>query len=85
MSHGWVVEPRMPNLYLNGKRISTTTTVEIGDLLFCSFMTFRFREEDVLEIHSIEEYESKLPLTRRPTISDEQEVSSVSTHTEDGV
>jgi S-DNA-T family DNA segregation ATPase FtsK/SpoIIIE len=66
MSHGWVVEPRMPNLYLNGKRISTTTTVEIGDLLFCSFMTFRFREEDVLEIHSIEEYETQLPLTRQP-------------------
>ena len=85
MSHGWVVEPRMPNLYLNGKRISTTTTVEIGDLLFCSFMTFRFREEDVLEIHSIEEYENKATFNEAAEISDEQEVSSVSTHTEDGV
>ena len=66
LSNGWVVEPRMTNLYLNGKRMYKTTPVEIGDFLFCSFMTFRLLEEDLLEINSIEEYETQLPLTRQP-------------------
>lgn len=66
MNNGWVVEPRMKNLYLNGKRMYEATPIEIGDYLFCSFMTFRLLEEDLLEITSIEEFDSKLPLTRQP-------------------
>lgn len=66
LGNDWVVDPSMQNLYVNGKRISGSTAVEIGDLLFCSFMTFRLMEEDLLEIKSIGEYETQLPLTKKP-------------------
>ncbi|PLR75551.1 type VII secretion protein EssC [Bacillus sp. V3-13] len=63
---GWVVEPGNGILYLNGQRISKNKKVETGDILFRPFMTIRLLEDDLLEINSLEDYETSLSLTRRP-------------------
>ncbi|PLR96524.1 type VII secretion protein EssC [Bacillus sp. T33-2] len=64
--HGWRVKPNGSVLYLNGQRIDETANLEVGDLLFWPFMTIRLLEEDLFEISSFEEYETRLPLTKQP-------------------
>ncbi|USK84004.1 type VII secretion protein EssC [Peribacillus asahii] len=66
VGNGWVIEPGMSNLYLNGKRVPKATEVKVGDLLLCPFMTFQLLEDDVLEIKSIGDYETELPIIQQP-------------------
>ncbi|PLR82277.1 type VII secretion protein EssC [Bacillus sp. V33-4] len=66
MRTGWMVEHGNSILYLNGQRISNNTKVETGDFLFLPFMTIRLLEDDLLEIKSLEDYETSLSLARRP-------------------
>ena len=65
--NGWVAEPESGQLYLNGQKLTNRAGLEMGDLLFFPFMAIRFLEEDLLQISSLEGYETKLPLTVQPT------------------
>ncbi|MBA4536974.1 type VII secretion protein EssC [Bacillus aquiflavi] len=53
-------------LYLNGQRISSSVKLEVGDLLFWPFMTIRLLEDDLIQITSLEDYNTTLPLTEQP-------------------
>ena len=65
--NGWVVDPESSQLYLNGQKLTSRAGLEMGDLLFFPFMAIPFLEEDLLQISSLEGYETKLPFTVQPT------------------
>ncbi len=62
----WIVSPGDSHVYINGKKISGSKEIEIGDWIFTPYMLLRFVEEDVLQVIGYEEYGSNLPPIKVP-------------------
>ena len=60
---GWQVD-KDPNcrLFINGKKVDGRTSVKIGDVIQWAYMEVQLIEEDVLEIASVANYQTLLPV-----------------------
>lgn len=57
----WIIEPSTTStLYINGEKCDARTFIRVGDFIFTLFMLIRIVDEDVLEVISFEDFESKL-------------------------
>ncbi|MGG4165929.1 type VII secretion protein EssC [Rossellomorea vietnamensis] len=66
-SGGWIVESGdSSSLYLNGHRVTGKQKLQTGDILFTAFLSVTLLEDDLIEIHSIEDYQTSLVETVRP-------------------
>ncbi|MFC0273107.1 type VII secretion protein EssC [Metabacillus herbersteinensis] len=63
----WILSPEGNDLFLNGRRVETEVEVKIGDVLLWSLMTIQFIEEDLIQIKSLESYQTNLSHTAQPT------------------
>ncbi|WP_254854016.1 type VII secretion protein EssC [Halobacillus salinus] len=66
LGNRWMIDPRDEALYVNGRRIKEKTTLETGDVVFFSYTTLTFVEEDMLEVGSHEEVRSVLTPSKLP-------------------
>ncbi|MCM3180975.1 type VII secretion protein EssC [Cytobacillus horneckiae] len=62
----WLVEQENQPLYVNGERIQGKQQIDVGEWLFFPFTMIRFIEEDVIEVSSVHEFKSQLPLMAIP-------------------
>ncbi|RIW38943.1 type VII secretion protein EssC [Bacillus salacetis] len=64
----WVVDAgESSSLYHNGHLAAGEKKLKMGDILFSPFMTITLLENDLIEIHSIEDYQTELVESIRPT------------------
>ncbi|MCA1061061.1 type VII secretion protein EssC [Rossellomorea aquimaris] len=63
----WTVETSSAApAYINGHLVAGEHKLETGDILFTPFLSITLLEEDLIEIHSVENYQTKLVETVRP-------------------
>lgn len=63
----WILENHTSTpIYINGQKRPSRKTIQLGDIIFVPYMLIRLVEEDVLEIVSFEDYESRLTLLKVP-------------------
>ncbi|MCA0970754.1 type VII secretion protein EssC [Halobacillus litoralis] len=62
----WMVDPRDETLYINGRRITGKTTLETGDVVFFSYTTLTFVEEDMVQVGSHKHVKSALTPSKLP-------------------
>jgi len=64
----WVMDAdEASSLYLNGHLIKGKQKLKVGDILFSPFLTITLLEDDLIEIHSIDDYQTELKASIRPT------------------
>ncbi|MGF3105552.1 type VII secretion protein EssC [Rossellomorea sp. DUT-2] len=64
----WVMDAEeASSLYLNGHLVSGKQKLKVGDILFSPFLTITLLEDDLIEIHSIDDYQTELLESIRPT------------------
>ncbi|TCP31206.1 S-DNA-T family DNA segregation ATPase FtsK/SpoIIIE [Scopulibacillus darangshiensis] len=62
----WFVSPSGNGLFLNGRLVTEETNINIGDIITWPYMTISFQEDDVMQITSVEEWKTELPLFEPP-------------------
>ncbi|KPL58221.1 type VII secretion protein EssC [Rossellomorea vietnamensis] len=64
---GWIVQTGdSSSLYLNGHLVTGKQKLQTGDILFTAFLSVTLLEDDLIEIHSIEDYQTSFVETVRP-------------------
>ena len=66
-STGWQIEMEPESIiHVNGQRVDREIRFEIGDVLQWGFMEIRLIAKDVLEISTVDDYQTKLPVYNMP-------------------
>lgn len=64
---GWQIEVGPESiLHLNGRKVERNISLEIGEVLQWAFMEMRLIAEDVLEISTVDDYDTELPIYKMP-------------------
>lgn len=61
----WMLETK-DAIYINGHSVTGKHILEVGDIVFAPFLSITLVEDDLIEIHSIEDYQTSLMETVRP-------------------
>ncbi|NPC93995.1 type VII secretion protein EssC [Bacillus sp. WMMC1349] len=67
LENQWNIIPNDADIYLNGKKISAPSALQIGDEILFGLYTFHIIENDLLEISSRSDFETSLVKTTRPS------------------